>query len=432
MARSITISDVVGTTSAENLVSIQVTGTATECDQVDVSISGGEATGAAVHQSAFNMAGTWTAIFGATDIQAAKCFSQQPITVSATCVDPNDPQCFATKTVPQLVSGPPCCNVQITATVSAMCDKIRDVTFVVQNSCSSTVNALLDFGKGSAPSAVSLLPGATQTFHSPYTPGTYTAILQIPGCADKPVTFVVLPCTGACCLPDGSCQDGLTKTQCENRGGTYMGDGHLCANTRCPSGTGPDPCTTTFRAWLCPLLLVAMTFSTALGLAFILLSSCSGPFAAVANYLVTIGAFLCAIGGGALILYWIFCSKCLCGWFYLFLWRVLFGVGLLITVFSQCCSNLIGPGLLLMALGILFLFLWQKRCNKTLCELLQEVIFVMAVYLLPLISLILGLGNGGVSSCLWVLFSFGSFNFTFLALVSVIFGLIVAYEQNNC
>jgi hypothetical protein len=34
---------------------------------------------------------------------------------------------------------------------------------------------------------------------------------------------------GACCLPDGSCADGLTQFQCENLGGLYQGDGAACA-----------------------------------------------------------------------------------------------------------------------------------------------------------------------------------------------------------
>lgn len=326
-------------------------------------------------------------------------------------------------------ASPPCCNLQLSATVSTQCDKVRQVTLDVLNNCPSAVSVQLDFGRSvSDVVSFSIAPFTTQALPRPYLPGTYTAVLHIPGCPDQSVTFTVPPCTGACCLPDGSCKDGMTQAQCQSLGGTYMGDGHTCASVKCPSGNGGDPCKKTFRKWFCPLLLALMTFFTAIGLALILLSTCPG-FSSIASYLLATGAILIAIGVIALILYWIFCTKCLCGWFYLFLWRVLFGVGIIITVFAGCCSStFMWTGLVMIVLGILFLFLWKKQCKKTICELLKEVILVMAVYILPIISAVLGLGV----NCLLVLFTFGSFNFTFLQLVSIIFASLVIYDQNNC
>jgi hypothetical protein len=38
---------------------------------------------------------------------------------------------------------------------------------------------------------------------------------------------------GACCYPDGSCADGLSRTECEAQGGSYMGDGTACSSVEC-------------------------------------------------------------------------------------------------------------------------------------------------------------------------------------------------------
>lgn len=43
---------------------------------------------------------------------------------------------------------------------------------------------------------------------------------------------------GACCLPDGSCQDGLTPEECAALNGTFEGDGTDCASILCPEPTG--------------------------------------------------------------------------------------------------------------------------------------------------------------------------------------------------
>ena len=39
--------------------------------------------------------------------------------------------------------------------------------------------------------------------------------------------------TGACCYPDGSCADGLSRTECEAQGGSYMGDETACFSVEC-------------------------------------------------------------------------------------------------------------------------------------------------------------------------------------------------------
>ncbi|MHC4415851.1 MAG: S8 family serine peptidase [Planctomycetota bacterium] len=44
----------------------------------------------------------------------------------------------------------------------------------------------------------------------------------------EPEYIVYQPATGACCLPDANCQDGLTFDQCSDAGGTYQGDASAC------------------------------------------------------------------------------------------------------------------------------------------------------------------------------------------------------------
>lgn len=60
-------------------------------------------------------------------------------------------------------------------------------------------------------------------------PSQYTARLDCVGC--------VIP-VGACCRPDGSCDDGITEAGCEN----WQGDGTLCSGVTCPVPPSNDLC----------------------------------------------------------------------------------------------------------------------------------------------------------------------------------------------
>jgi len=51
---------------------------------------------------------------------------------------------------------------------------------------------------------------------------------------------VGLNITGACCMPDGSC-NASTATACATAGGTYQGDNTLCENVQCPITCPPPP-----------------------------------------------------------------------------------------------------------------------------------------------------------------------------------------------
>jgi len=139
----------------------------------------------------------------------------------------------------------------------------------------------------------------------------------------------------------------------------------------------------------------------------------------------------------ALVIYLLLkCPKCRCGWLFLLLWRVLFGVGLLLAIFAGCAgcnpwSFWIGLGLLI--LGIVFLLLWKKKCCIKLCALLKEVVFWIGVVVLPLVGLILSLGVG--TACLFVVFSMSwpfVFVLTFYMVVLVLWALLLSYYLNNC
>ena len=435
MACSIAISSVTGTVVGGNLTSIQVTGTASGCDQIEVTLRCG---GTLVQQTVWNGSGGWTATFGAADVQAAKCFCQKSITASARCVNPNDPNCFKTVTVPQLPCSPPCPTVAWNVLAGACkADGTQPVSLaavIVPPSGGALIQANLVEGStvlasGTSSSATSPL---TLSYSGDFPSGGHTVCVQFvqpAGCPGQCTTFAV-DCTGACCLPDGTCRHGATMEECQHLGGTYMGHGTDCSQVKCPPPPPPDPCQKTFRKWFCPLLVAVMTFGTAIGLALVLLAGCTA-LASIATTLAGVGAGFAAAGAVALFLFWLYCRKCLCGWFYLFLWRVLFGVGIVLAIFSGCCPNLLWTALPMILAGILFLVLWRNLCHKTLCDLLAEVVTVLAVYILPGISAVFGISSA-LAGCLWVLFSFGSFQFTFLLLVSIAFASLFAYWKAHC
>ena len=69
------------------------------------------------------------------------------------------------------------------------------------------------------------------------------------------------PPTGACCLTDGSCADGLSVADCDVVGGTYEGDGSDCAGVSCPQPLGNDFCEDAYG----PLAIPSVTAATTSG-----------------------------------------------------------------------------------------------------------------------------------------------------------------------
>ena len=63
---------------------------------------------------------------------------------------------------------------------------------------------------------------------------------NIPGAGDF-IVRVKMVCdtvTGACCLPSGTCQNGVIQAVCTSQGGTFQGANSTCAGVTCPQPTG--------------------------------------------------------------------------------------------------------------------------------------------------------------------------------------------------
>lgn len=99
-----------------------------------------------------------------------------------------------------------------------------------------------------------ILPECTPgTLSVEFGPGTYyifaattfAANVECPGDYYLTVTCEDVP-VGACCLPDGTCEDGLSIGICEGLSGTFQGDGTLCQDIDCPPPIQGDFCTDPF------------------------------------------------------------------------------------------------------------------------------------------------------------------------------------------
>ncbi len=224
----------------------------------------------------------------------------------------------------------------------------------------------------------------------------------------------------------------------------YTATVNIITPTGCPSQTvtiDTSNCCKTFRRWFCPIVYAIATFAAAIGLYLILFAPCTlvvDPSGSLAATLTTIGVALLVLAVIALILFLIFCTACLCGWFYLFLWRVLFGVGILYAIFAGCCGGTTAfiTGLIMMALGILFLFLWRNHCHKSTCEILNEVILIMSGYVLTTTAFVLSFAVAlpALLVCLYVLFIIPGINFpfTFYLLVTIVYAILHSYYLSNC
>jgi hypothetical protein len=169
----------------------------------------------------------------------------------------------------------------------------------------------------------------------------------------------------------------------------------------------------------CWLLFLTMSWGFTLALLFLLFwvwpatppptpcNNCT-PFvqAQNSNVLQNLALTFAILGVVALIVYLIICLKCLCGWLFRLLWRVLFGAGLLFAIHARCAHQgwltwlVIG---LMILLAFFLLWLWKRKCCVSLCKLLSEIIDWVAWNVLALASLLLGFGIG--KDCHYVLIS---------------------------
>jgi outer membrane protein assembly factor BamB len=82
-------------------------------------------------------------------------------------------------------------------------------------------------------------------------PAVVGSVLYV-GSYDSTVYAFGKPDTGACCLLAVDCVDGLTRVECEDQGGTFMGAGTTCDEVQCP----------TLTEWGLIVLVVLIVFST--------------------------------------------------------------------------------------------------------------------------------------------------------------------------
>lgn len=489
---TVAITSVLGTPSSSATTNVVVQGTVVACNSGVVNVTVGCA-GSASGGTATVTGGNWSVtiqskcLCNAPVNVTAVCPDNPPC--SATFTGPLPCNCCprVTVTAPQI--GP--CDANGNRPVTF----ITSIS-VVQSGCAPVV-VERDFGDNTTGAAQVISTAGTFTYtevHT-YAPGNYTSLLNVlspSGCPPAPIAVSVPSCPPVACCP--VLNAGVNVGNCDGSGNftaTFsltvtvaagcpsavvqldFGDGNLNAaqsfgagtttvsyphtyntnnapytasfNVIAPSGcpgatvtvsppnTPECDCTTTALSWFCPLLFGIMTFGFGLALACVLLSTCSG-LSAISNGLLTASAVFAALALLALILYLIFCNKCTqCGWFYLLLWRIFFGVGVIYAIFAACCGGLTAflIGLGLIVLGILFLVLWANQCNKTLCEVLAEIILTLAVYILPAISLLLS-NFALLSACLYVVFTIGSFAVTFLLIVTILNAIIVSYYLSNC
>jgi len=194
-------------------------------------------------------------------------------------------------------------------------------------------------------------------------------------------------------------------------------------------GENSYDCKKTYKRWFCPLVFFLMTLSFAIAIALIILDTCLA-LSVVSLTLADVGTAFLALGFLGLAAYYLLCRKCQCGWVLKLLWRVAFAVGAVITTFAGSCSTFLLPGLILIAVGLALLIWWARRCKKTLCQVLKEVILVIATFIVPTITFVLGLA--ALQASLLVLFTIGSSAFTFADLILVVLFSVTVYEQANC
>lgn len=404
---------------------------------------------------------------------------------------------------PTTFTVPPCCCPEIKTEVKVgECDdsgktKVCLTTnAAVPAGCEVTLQ--WDFGDGQIGGSHTFAPGSNTFIEChDYGPGSYTAHLNIvspSGCSPAPVHMNVPPCD---CCPDirvdpciEDCDiDGnrLVKFKIDvsakpapcptvqvqmdfgdgSTGGshtfppggsgsytethTYTGSAALQDNTAALNVIQPQGCpgwskvirkccTPKRRNW-CGILFYIMTGTLAFALVLLLLKLlCSVPIPQ-SVIIALVGLFIVAL----LVYLLLKCPKCRCGWLYLLLWRVLFGVGTLLSIFSGChppigstatvpqCNHWtfwIGLGLLL--LGIACLLLWKRKCCVKTCVFLAEIILWVGTIILPLAGIINNYPWG--HDCLYVLFTIPFINFvvTFYALVLILWAFVLAWFVSKC
>ncbi len=388
--------------------------------------------------------------------------------------------------------GPCCCPAITTKVEVGECNDLGKTNVCLTTTANVPAGCKItlqwDFGDGQSGGSHAF-SSASNTFTEchDYAPGSYTAQLNIvspTGCKSSSVKINVPPCD--CCpsisvdpcvedcdadgnrfvtftvavsakpapcptvqvqMDFGDGSTGGTHTYPPGGSGsyiethTYSGSAALQDNTVALNVTQPQGC----PGWstvipkcckrklvnCCAVLFAIMTGSLALALALLLLNLLCAVAVPPSVISALVGLFIVA-----LVVYLLLkCPKCRCGWLFLLLWRVLFGVGILLAIFAGCAacspwSFWIGLGLLI--LGIVFLLLWKKKCCVKPCAFLAEIVLWVGSMLLPLIAVIKGFA--WAAACLYILFTIPFINLqvTFYLVVLILWGFLLAYFVKKC
>lgn len=410
MACSITVDQPTGLSSGGVVTSITAKGTISDgCPGgqvvVEVACAGKTSVQAVV------VGNSWFAFF--PNIQNLACVCDSQLTVTAKCVVPS-------AGIPQVM-----CEGQFKGTLvcqegcliawgveqigDCLPDGTRPVTHsaIVSTGGANPVQAqleLLGTGvvdlKGPTPGAVVL------TFQGNLAPAAYTfkvTIFQPPECASVASTDQVdVPqCvpqpTGACCVPLAGagqtfvCEDGLTAAQCQAKGGTYMGDGTICANVDCTRGgggnggngggrTGNGGCM--IGRWFVVFLIALAMFLTML-----LLCIPSPQLALMAAAAVAAAGIMFGI-------WWFLCGTPCAGW--LISWQATFVTAIVALFLTGCCVQLIVAAVGLFAVAAGFYAFWIQNCKPDDCEVLKETAAVLVIAAAPALDIITNLAPCGL------------------------------------
>ena len=350
----------------------------------------------------------------------------------------------------------------------------------------------VDFGGGDLSSAHTFTTAGSFTETRAFSAGPHVLFVKIlspPGCQPVEVNFFV-PCPDCCpdvsvtpCIPDcGSAPDRTVKfditvapkgSPCPPKalsfqmdfgdgsqgqpvtipaGGpaytytethTYAGADALQDNNAALTVSQPPECAGSYgsvvvpkcckkkRASLCDTLLWLMSWAftgAVLALLSFLFGSLFSPALSLNLFYVFAG-----IGVVILIVFLIFCTKCLCGWVWRLLWRVLFGAGLLYAIHAACTMNhwlTVLIGALMILLAFFLLGQWRKQCCVSECDWLKEILFWFGLNILALATFLFA--NGVTTGCQFVLFTIWTFTFTVLAVAVFVFSFFGAYYLKKC